>query len=228
MYKKVHAIWLGNRMPPLAHACLDDWRKMGFEFKLWTDTDESILEMIDSCSFSKECYKRKLFAFVSDYLRLKILQQHGGLYLDTDVTIRKDPFPLFSEKKFVAGYESANMLGTAAIYAEPDSVILDRLINFYENDIWNSELYIGPQIFTRIIVEGEAFKHEPSSLLDEETFYPYKQEALAFSCPETSYLVHWFQHSWKETPGIVFLKSKHQGILGKLYVWQKYFFRRFF
>lgn len=225
MYKKIHAIWLGERMPPLGHACLDDWNKMGFEFTLWTDSDEFVLGLINKCSFARECYKRGLFAFVSDYLRLKILQQYGGLYLDTDVTIRKDPFPLFVGKKFVVGFESGETLGTAAIYAEPDSQILDTIIKFYESGIWFSDLYIGPQIFTQIIVKDEGFRSESCELLPEQIFYPYQQEPMGFECPNNSYLVHWFQHSWKRAPGIAFLKSKHLGLPGKLYVWQKYFFR---
>ena len=96
MNETIHAIWLGSRMPPLAHACIDDWSKQGYHYRLWTESDQAINEWVDSCAFAKVCYQKKLYAFVSDYLRLKVLQRDGGLYLDTDVTIRKDPFPLFS------------------------------------------------------------------------------------------------------------------------------------
>ena len=85
--KTIHAIWLGNRLPPLAHVCIDDWRKQGYDYKLWLDTDPQIKRWIQECTFARECYQRGLLAFVTDYLRLKILTQEGGLYLDTDVTI---------------------------------------------------------------------------------------------------------------------------------------------
>lgn len=228
MANAVHAIWLGDRMPPLSHACLDDWKKQGVDYKLWTDADEQVQRWINACSFAKGCYDRGLYAFVSDYLRLKVLEQEGGLYLDTDVTIRKNPFPLFTGEKFVIGYETADYLGTAAIYAEPNSKILAELLRFYECDIWQSPLYIGPQIATHLIVERGLLEAEKCKLLPVEYFYPYQQEPIYFNCPEGSYLIHWFQHSWRRSSGMVFLKAKHLGIWGKLYVWQKYFFRRFF
>ncbi len=103
MTESIHAIWLGKRMPPLSHACLDDWKKMGFSYQLWTEDNPQIRSWIDNCEFAKECYDRKLFDFVSGYLRLEELQKEGRPYLDTGVTIRRDPFPLFSGRSFVAG-----------------------------------------------------------------------------------------------------------------------------
>lgn len=225
MAETIHAIWLGNKMPPLSHACLDDWQKMGFAYKLWTDSADQVQAWIEGCLFAKECYRRGLYAFVSDYLRLKILEREGGLYLDTDVTIRKNPFPLFEDVDFAMGYETSEYLGTAAIYAKPGSRILARLIRFYEHEIWNSPLYIGPQIATQVINDQELQKSERCALLPVNYFYPYQQEPMDFRCPDESFLVHWFQHSWKKSPGMVFLKAKHLGFWGKLYTWQKYFFR---
>jgi mannosyltransferase OCH1-like enzyme len=228
MTNKIHAIWLGKKMPPLAHACLDDWAKMGFQYKLWTESDDKINGWIESCSFAKACYGRGLYAFVSDYLRLKILQEEGGLYLDTDVTIRRNPFPLFAGKKFVIGYETEEYLGTAVIYADSDSIILAELIKFYEGEIWESPLYIGPQIATYLVLKKQLCEKEDCSLFPANFFYPYQQEPSSFQCPEESYLIHWFQHSWKRSPGKGFLKSKNLGVIGKLYVWQKYFFKSLF
>lgn len=228
MVDSIHAIWLGNQMPPLSHACLDDWCKMGFKYQLWTDSDSRIQSWISSCRFAKECYERGLYAFVSDYLRLKVLQEEGGLYLDTDVTIRKNPFPLFLTSKFVIGYETREYLGTAAIYAEPDSKILAELIRFYEHEIWSSHLYIGPQIATELVNDRKLHELEDCQRLPVNYFYPYQQESIHFECPSESYLVHWFQHSWKHLRGMAFLKAKHRGRWGKVYVWQKYLFRRFF
>ncbi len=221
----IHAIWLGNKMPPLSHACLDDWQKMGFAYKLWTDSNEQLQTWISDCHFAKESYKRGLYAFVSDYLRLKVLEQEGGLYLDTDVTIRQNPFPLFAGLKFAMGYETDDYLGTAAIYSEPDSTILAELIAFYEGEIWSSPLYIGPQIATHLIKDRNLHETESCEFFPINYFYPYQQEPMKFVCPDESYLVHWFQHSWKQSPGMTFLKAKHLGIWGKFYTWQKYFLR---
>lgn len=225
MVKKIHAIWLGERMPPLAHACIDDWAKQGYNFKVWTDRDEIIREWIHSCAFAKACYERKLFAFVSDYLRLKVLQLEGGLYLDTDVTIRKDPFDLFNGVSFSAGYETEKYIGTASLYAEKSSLILQRVIEFYERDVWTSPLYIGPQILTHLLVDEGCSGLEACELYPIDYFYCYQQEPLVFDVSENSHLIHWFQHSWKQSSGLIFLKTKHLGFWKSIYVWQKYLVR---
>lgn len=225
MVEKIHAVWLGDRMPPLAHACIDDWSKQGYKFRLWTDRDNIVQEWIRSCSFAAACYKRKLFAFVSDYLRLKILEHEGGLYLDTDVTIRKNPFPLFKDVSFSAGYETDQFIGTASIYARKDSLVLQKAIAFYEKDIWRSPLYIGPQILTHLLIDEGYSDLESCTLYPVDYFYNYQQEPMTFEASEDSYLIHWFQHSWKQSNGLLFLKTKHLGFWKSIYVWQKYFFR---
>ena len=229
MLRTIHSVWLGPRMPPLAHACIDDWKKQGYTVRLWTEKDELVRKLIAGNSFSRECYSRKLYAFVSDYLRLEILRQYGGIYLDLDVTIRKDPFPLCDGNKFVAGYESSTKVGTAVIYSEPDSTVLKRASSFYEDDIWRSELFIGPDILTKVI-DGLSFNNEVECvLLPENTFFPYKGEPLDFDCPDEAVLIHWFEHSWKGSKGMFFLKTKSYNFWRKAYEFQKHLFNgRFF
>ena len=215
-------------MPPLAHACIDDWDKQGFAYKVWSESDPQITEWIEGCRFAKECYQRGLYAFVSDYLRLKILQQHGGLYLDVDVTVRRDPFPLFEGLQFSVGYENKDFLGTAVIYAQQGAQVIAELIEYYEQEIWTSALYIGPQILTHLLIDKDLCRQSECKLYPVEYFYNYQGEALGFENSDNSYLIHWFQHSWKKAPGMLFLKSKHLGLWGRFYVWQKYFVRRIF
>jgi len=223
---KIHAIWLGNKLTPLALVCIEDWKKQGYEYKVWKEEDSLITEWIDGCEFAKECYKRGLYAFVTDYLRLKILQHEGGLYLDTDVTVQKNPFPLFEECQFAVGYESESMIGTACIYAQKESKILANLIDFYEHKILSSPLYMGPGIMTHVLIDNEMKDIEKSLIFPVEYFYCYLGNGQEFTTPDNSYLVHWFQHSWKDPRKAIYLKSKHMGLLGKIYTWQKYIFKK--
>lgn len=221
----IHAIWLGNTLPPLAHVCIDDWRKQGYRYKLWLDTDPQIQLWIQQCTFARECYRRGLLAFVTDYLRLKILAQEGGLYLDTDVTINNDPFPLFESVAFGVGYESDRLIGTAAIYARKDSVLLSELVRFYEEEIMSSPLYMGPEVMTELVSRQRERAVEPTLIAPVHYFYNYQGEAIHFEPAAERYLTHWFQHSWKRSSGLIFLRAKSKGLAGYLYEWQKEFFR---
>ncbi|ELR64276.1 Putative mannosyltransferase involved in polysaccharide biosynthesis [Photobacterium marinum] len=223
--KVIHAVWLGGKLNSFSSACIDDWDKQGYTYKLWKDSDPFVVKLINECEFARECYERKLYAFVTDYLRLKILSLEGGLYLDTDVTINKDPFPLFENVQFAAGWENERNLCNAVIYATTESKILSKLIYFYEHEIMRSPLYMGPEILTTKLVEQD-FQHvEACTLFEQAYFYAYDGTTVQENNEIERYLTHWYQHSWKDSKGMSFIKSKHQGFFGKLYTYQKSFFR---
>jgi mannosyltransferase OCH1-like enzyme len=224
--KTIHAIWLGGTPNSFSNACIDDWEKQGFTYKLWLDDNPVVIDLINGCEFARECYKRELYAFVTDYLRLKILSLEGGLYLDTDVTITKDPFPLFDELSFSAGWESDKFLGNAIIYADKNSKILAKLVHFYENEIMSSSLYMGPKVLSYKLTHDGFQELEPCRLYEQAYFYAYDgKKLLDINSHTPRYMTHWYQHSWKSNKGIIFLKSKHKGVWGKLYTQQKYLFK---
>ncbi|WP_415889962.1 glycosyltransferase family 32 protein [Neptuniibacter sp. SY11_33] len=223
MNKTIHAIWLGKKMPPLSHACVNDWKKQGYEVKLWTDASEQVIEWINECEFAKECYKRGLFAFASDYLRIRILHDFGGLYLDTDVTIVRDPFELFEDCHFCVGLENDSLVGTASIFATKSHEILSQLLHFYQKEIMTSPLFMGPDIMTSELVPFR--DNSDVKVLAQDYFFSYQGQDLDFNHPKDARLIHWYQHTWKAN-NIPFLKSKHKGIIGKLYEYQKPLFRK--
>ena len=87
--KKIHYIWLsGDEKPEMIRKCLRSWERMApdFEVREWSSRDFSFDTMPD---FVREAYTEKKWAFVSDYLRLYLLFNHGGIYLDSDVYLKK-------------------------------------------------------------------------------------------------------------------------------------------
>ena len=82
--KVLHHIWLsGDEKGSEIERCLDSWLEHNPEY----DLKEWSLENIDinSSKFLKEAIEQKKWAFASDYLRIKILYEHGGIYADADV-----------------------------------------------------------------------------------------------------------------------------------------------
>lgn len=82
-------------------------------------------------------------AHQADILRLAILQEEGGIYLDTDVIPLK-PFTdlLYSPRDVVMGHEGGNRYGlcNAIILARPNSEFLQRWIASYatfQPSVWN-------------------------------------------------------------------------------------------
>ena len=84
--KQIHYIWFGgNELPNDALRCMESWSKYCPEYEVirW---DESNFD-VSINRYVEEAYKSKKWAFVSDYVRLWALVNHGGIYMDTDVEL---------------------------------------------------------------------------------------------------------------------------------------------
>lgn len=89
----------------------------------------------------------------TDILRLEILDQEGGIYLDTDVyALQRFDELLYSPKDILMGHEggSRSGLGNAVIIARPGSAFIKRWLAEYERSfdnrpkMWNHHSVIVP------------------------------------------------------------------------------------
>lgn len=79
--KIIHYCWFGGgKKLPLMKHCLKSWRKVmpDYEIKCW---DASTLDM--TIPFIREAYKRKKWAFLTDYMRFYILWKEGGIFVSS-------------------------------------------------------------------------------------------------------------------------------------------------
>lgn len=91
--KIIHYCWFGpSKMPKLAELCIASWRKYmpEYELRLWTEQEFDV----NSIPFTREAYREGRYAFVSDYVRLWAVYKYGGVYLDTDVELKRSLAPL--------------------------------------------------------------------------------------------------------------------------------------
>lgn len=85
MPKRIHQIWLGPRdIPEACQALMEGWKEQhpSWEYRLWTDADveEAALPLRLAAAFAAATSP----AEQSDILRLWLVLQHGGLYVDVD------------------------------------------------------------------------------------------------------------------------------------------------
>jgi hypothetical protein len=86
--KIIHYCWLSNDpFPELVATCIESWKKVlpGYEIKKW---DMNAFD-VTSVPFVAEACKEQKWAFAADYIRLYALYHHGGIYLDSDVLVKK-------------------------------------------------------------------------------------------------------------------------------------------
>lgn len=98
--KIIHYCWFGgNPLPESAKKCIASWRKFlpDYEIKEWNESNFDV----NSIAYTREAYKLKKYAYVSDYARLWILYNYGGLYFDTDVELIKSIDDIISRGNFM-------------------------------------------------------------------------------------------------------------------------------
>ena len=69
--KIIHYCWFGRTpLPELAQKCIASWRKFlpDYEIKEWNEDNFDI----NAIPYTREAYRMKKYAYVSDYARIKI------------------------------------------------------------------------------------------------------------------------------------------------------------
>ena len=138
MTKIIHCITVGPsyKLGDFELICMESWKKVypDWEIRYWTD--EEIKPLIQDCNYAKFCYSVKKYAFVTDYLRLKILYEYGGLYMDTDVfCVDRVPDSYFDTafSCWDPGYGTYWSLNGICLYSNPRNKIIGEMVEFYKS-----------------------------------------------------------------------------------------------
>ena len=104
MTKLIHLIMIGTK-PTLSDTEFENIKRIkeiypDWELKIWGNED--CIGWIRESPFASYYFDKHNFAFVSDYLRNKILEEKGGLYMDTDVYCANRVPDKYFEKGFMA------------------------------------------------------------------------------------------------------------------------------
>ena len=127
--KVIHYCWFGGKpLPKLAKKCLASWKKFcpDYEIIRW---DESNFD-VNGCDYSREAYEAKKWAFVSDYARLKVIVDNGGIYMDTDVEVVK-PLDEFLSHEAFSGFENPRSITTGIMACEKGFAPFAEMLNEY-------------------------------------------------------------------------------------------------
>ena len=127
--KIIHYCWFGNKKIPFRlKKYIKTWKKFcpDYEIKLWTQNNYDITKN----GFMSQAASAKKWAFVSDYARLDIVEQYGGIYLDTDVELVKSLDDLLKYKAF-AGFECSEYVSFGLGFgAEAHNPIIKEIRDF--------------------------------------------------------------------------------------------------
>ena len=164
--KKIHYCWFGQGdLSPMNLACIDSWTKHLPEYEL-VKWDES------NCpqnSFISHHLKEQNWAFVSDYVRLHALFEHGGLYFDTDIEVIKSFDDLLDDSAFVA-FESDGRVNNAVSGSTKGHAFFKDCMNYMVKRFDDEQSYhISPDVTTNVMKTGDY----DVTVFSSKYFYPY-------------------------------------------------------
>lgn len=128
----LHYCWFGkSEKPKNIVKYVEAWKKLLPDY-IVLEWNEDNFNILDAPTYVQEAYNVHKYAFVSDYVRIKVLVEHGGVYLDTDIEIVRRFDKVLEGRELVLGFESDKSLETAFIACSKGNSIIQNFLESYD------------------------------------------------------------------------------------------------
>ena len=210
--KTIHYCWFGKaQKPELALKCLESWRKYCQDYQI-VEWNESNFD-VNLNAYTKYCYENRKWAFLSDYARLLIIYEHGGLYFDTDVEVLRSFDPLLNNNAFF-GFEDDRHVNTGLGFgAEKHHPAVLAMIHAYDPLLDGLHGVIGCPILNTealteqgLILDGKYQNLSNCTIYPVSYFNPYDDSTGRLNRTKNTFSVHWYAKSWMDKKTV--LRSK--------------------
>ncbi len=208
--KIIHYCWFGhNPKPEIVNKCIESWQKFcpDYEIREWNEENFDYTQ----CQYAADAYKEKKWGFVSDYARLKIIYDLGGIYLDTDVELLKNLDPLLNTSA-VMGFENEQYVATGLIImAEAHNSIIKTMYElYYTQSFYNKDGTLNmipcPKYNTEVLIRYGLRQNNTEQIISDgvsqvtvfptEYFCPMDCMKGEIKCTEHTYCIHHYIGSW--------------------------------
>lgn len=213
--KKIHYCWFGRgEKPKLAQKCIASWKKYCPDYEIieWNEDNFDL----DYNAYTRYCYDNKKWAFLSDFVRLVVVAEYGGLYFDTDVELLKSPDELLQYGAFYGFENNSNIatgLGFGAQANHPTILAMRGKYEEVEPDVdGNYPLIVCPALNTAALIpfglrlDGSRQNIAGAEILPVEYLNPYDDPTGSLTKTKNTISVHWYSKSWMSKGKI--LRSK--------------------
>jgi len=206
--KIIHYCWFGGKnKPAIVRKCIKSWKKHCPDYQIieWNESNFDV----NCIQFCLQAYEAKKWAFVTDYVRLKVIYDMGGIYMDTDVELVK-PLDNFLAYDCFLGFQHENYVATGLVCgARPRHEFIGENAMVYENmqfiDELDSRKLVVCQEYTTdllkkrgLLVPGTKDIQELKGItvFPPEYFCPYDHRTGVMNDSENTVAIHHFASSW--------------------------------
>lgn len=229
--KIIHYIWFGgNPISELTKKCIATWKKYlpDFEIKEWNENNFDVTQ----CPFVKEAFEQKKWAFVADYTRFKVLEEYGGIYLDTDMEITAD-ISKFLEDDLFLGVEDSKQINAAVVWVkEAHNPYIKDIVDIYESkkkfnetgDLYDESVpKVLTKYFSKFGFDGEKdeiqiFENNKIHIYPMEYFYPLSYDYQNNKFTDNSVMIHHFDATWIKPMEKFKTKMKRKNMVWVVYI----------
>lgn len=204
--KKIHYMWIGgNPLPDKLKKCIDTWEKYcpDFEIIKW---DESNYDVYKN-RFVSQAYDNKKYGFVTDYAKLEILHEYGGIYLDTDVELQRNLDELLYQEAFcsVEKWQVINFGGCSG--AIKGHKALEPFLEKWRNrslvradgtldSISSGLIDTSVALNAGYVINGKTQTVMGMNIYTYDYFHPYDYMSGKLEQTEDTFSIHHFQGGW--------------------------------
>ncbi len=207
----IHSFWFsGEKMPELYQMCYQTWKELlpDYEIIIWDQHSYDVSKH----SFMLQALEQKKWAYVSDYARLDVINEMGGVYLDLDVKLVRRIDPLLTLKSFFSfGQQLQIDLGSGFGSVKNNKLIKNMMTRYDGQSFLNKK---GTPDYVKF-VQPTFIKPELDAIglndvgdmqiIDDMVFLPRKYFSpmdtftyeSKFLCGDT-YGIHMHNTSWRE------------------------------
>lgn len=204
--KVIYYCWFGRgKMPGLSEKCLASWKKYCPDYEI-VCINEDNFDVYEN-KYAKEAYEAGKWAFVSDYARLKVIYENGGIYLDTDVELIKPIDDLILGTGYM-GFDDKGVISTGLGFgAEKGNELVKALLSDYDDISFllpdgTFDLTPCPDRNTKTMVKMGLDINNHSQIfmgiqiLPEDYLCPVKYYTGKKTITKNTYSIHHFSASW--------------------------------
>ena len=205
--KRINYCWFGKgKKSKLVKRCMKSWKKNCPDYQIieWNEDNIDFSIMPD---YVKESYDAKKWGFVPDFIRLWIVYNYGGIYLDTDVEVIRSFDELLKFDGF-AGFESeTNVALGLGFGAKKGNQIIKYLMESYcnlhfKNADGSLNMIPSPVLNTKTLCQIGLKSNGKKQEINGFVFFP-----VEYFCPldpahremiktVNTYSIHWYDASW--------------------------------
>ena len=201
--KVIHYCWFGGKEKPKSvQKCIASWKRNMPDYKI-IEWNEDNFDM-DIHPYTRFCFDNKKWAFLSDYARLWVVNNNGGLYFDTDVEALKSFDELLENDAFF-GFENKDYIASGLGFgAVAHHITVEAMLKEYDTFYSGIEEpnFIGcPTLNTKALIpmglklNGEKQIVGNALILPADYLNPLEDSTGRVRKTENTYSIHWYSKS---------------------------------